>query len=197
MSFPRFPVPRGGRTPLRTLAALAVLLAAAQAPAFGQNLVRIEADWSMIVATPNSAKSSPQVGIQHTPYTGCDYYFQFHLNFNQNPSYSAGGLEIEAWQVSTNSLLSQSTAKSGSLNTTAETVTWTDYMDTTGNVLKYGVKNGNSTTWGSFSLGPLTLPGTYTNLNNFNAYYTLANSGALYGGQRLTSLNPTTVRLYY
>src|SRR5207253_8435574 len=86
---------------------------------------------------------------------------------------------------------------SNSLNTTNETITWTEYLDVTTGTLKYGVKNGSSTTWGAFVLGPISVPGTYTSLNQFDPFYVLANSGPLFGAQRIASLNPTAARFYY
>jgi hypothetical protein len=179
-------------------------VALAPAPARGQsllgNVTRVEADWKVVVTTPNPTLGSPQLATQMAPSANPDYFFQFHLNYTD--SGGAGGMEIQAWDAANNLLVGKSGgSNSATLNTANETIKWTEVMDATagGGKIKYSVKNGTSTTWGSFSftLSPVSVTSKYTNLNSYDPFYTLAHSGPVFGAQAVTSMNPTAVRYTY
>jgi hypothetical protein len=175
-----------------------IFLPASQASATdGVNVVRIEEDWELIVATPEVSSNSPQVVCAMSPSGGDDGdYMAFELNHQSQPGYATGGLHLHAWEGE-HLLSSAHTQESTSMLHNQEQVTWTQTMTLANGMLVYEIVQGTSETWGAFGNGELkvSVRSNMGSLNSYDVEATLAGSGVGFGANRVTSLKLKTVRL--
>jgi hypothetical protein len=160
--------------------------------------VRIEADWELVLNTPDAASDSPQIVCVLSPTDNVHgIYAAFELNQQSLPSFSPGGMQLQLWDGETP--LAESNHVSGvQFQNAGETVAWTQIMELKNGALRFEVRNGRSTTWGDFgALGTLEVstPSSLENLNGFNMDVSLNNSGVNFGGNHVLSL--TLKRLRY
>lgn len=104
----RFHYAKGAQIGLLTMAARCVPAAllllplmvstASAAPATGP-YVRIEQDWELVIATPDPTGSLPQVVLQMAPSPTLPVTCVLLLNYNDTPSFSAGGVSLHFWNV--------------------------------------------------------------------------------------------------
>jgi len=164
-----------------------------------QDFIKVEEDWEMVVGTPDAYVNAPQVTTVISPLTEDDAYCAFNLNYKTEAGYAEGGLQIHVWNP-TSPLLVKDSSKRGMMQTAGEVITWTSEMGLASGVLSFKVKNGNSTTWGTFGrLGYLEAEVGATTLMNLNGYSSdtsVAASGVSFGGNRVTSLKLKRVRYY-
>jgi hypothetical protein len=190
------------------LAALAGLLAVAlptpaDTPLFGGLVYRVEEDWLLTVNQVNSTLASPQVSTQMAKSTTTSRFFNFHLNSIDYPSFQLGGLQLQAWQGSTNTNVYTSPL-TGTMSTDQETVQWTQYLRNDSGSVKFGIgtiQQGGaagavSTTWGDFSGIEVDAGGGSTILDNYDPQYSVSNSGVTYGANRVDTLTLMAVRRY-
>jgi hypothetical protein len=177
---------------------LAFLVISAQS-ARGQDVVQVEEDWQLVVASPDPDNFAPQVTCTMSP--GVDlgsYYGVFDLNLRNLPSYEAGGMQLQIW--SAGAPVDTKRSNTGTLLQNAnETITWTQRMALSDGQLSYSIVNGNSLTWGTFGNGNSILLQVSTDLANLNAYdpsVSLANSGIGYASNRVATLAVVGIRLY-
>lgn len=161
----------------------------------GPNPVRVEEDWSLLVNSPDSAHSSPQVSTQMARSPFAARFCNFHLNSRDVPTFQQGGLQLQVWQGSTNQ--SAVTMQSSTMSGADELVTWTQYLRADGGSLKFGISAAASTTWGDFSGQEVTVSGGSKDLSNYSSDYSVNNSGVTYGANRVTCMVLTSVRIYY
>ena len=165
----------------------------------GDDFVRIEEDWQLVVLNPDPATFAPQVTCTISPVGHLDsYYGVFDLNLRNLPSYAAGGVQLQIWsgQVAVSSVKSNTGTL---LQNTNETVTWTQRMSLSNGQLSFSIQNGNSQTWGQFGSGnsiALQVSTDLDNLNNYSSAISVANSGVGYSANRVSSLTLTAVRAY-
>jgi hypothetical protein len=160
-------------------------------------VVRIEEDWQLVVATPELSSNSPQVVCAMSPSGGDDGdYMAFELNHQSQPGYATGGLHLHAWDGE-HLLSSVHTQASTSMNQHQERVEWTQTMTLANGLLTYEVIQGSSDTWGAFGSGELkvSVQSSLTNLNGYNVESTLAGSGVGFGSNRVSSFVLKDVRL--
>src|SRR5947208_1637524 len=110
------------------------------------SVVRVEEDWELLVSHPDIAISSPQVSTQMARSPSASRFSNFHLNSSDLPSFTQGGLQLQAWRGSTN-LVAQTSDNHNIMNTDNELVTWTQYLRTDSGTLKFGISASSSQTW--------------------------------------------------
>ena len=159
----------------------------------------IEEDWQLVVSTPDPNVTCPQVTtlmqLDSNPASAAMF---FNLNYRETPAFNPGGLQVKIQDSSqTYATANQGTAQ---LQTSNETITWTQRLSLSGGVVSYKVNSGNSTTWGSFGVAATDLavstPTSRTSLINYNPADSATNSGPGFGSNRLTSMTLLRVRYY-
>jgi hypothetical protein len=191
-------------TPARLLALL--VLVAFFVPAFydstaqaqsGSPVVRVEEDWELVVGQPDSSLDAPQVTAVFSPVGHLNsVHAAFELNHQSQPSFVAGGLQLQIWNGEA-PLSSRKFPNPAKMQTSAETVRWTQRMLLWDDVLVFEVSSGSSSTWGSFGGQGYLVAGVSTSLNSLNSYnpqVSVENSGVGYASNRVTSLVLKRVR---
>ncbi len=185
---------------VRWLLALIVLgLVASAARGQTATVVRVEEDWEMVVATPDTATDAPQITCMISPVGAVGgLYAAFELNHRSLPSYQPGGLQLQIWNGET-SILQRTAPTSSLLNTPGETVAWTQAMSLSGGNLVFEVLHGRSTTWGYFGgVGYLqaVIPSPVTDLRGYRPEVSVQNSSVGFAGNRVQSLVLKRVRYF-
>jgi hypothetical protein len=163
---------------------------------------QVEEDWVLVIATPNSFEVGPQITTCMSPVSdGSTPFVAFDLNYQDYPSFVAGGLQAKVYSGPNGTVQSSSSQGSASLQTTGETITWTQRLNLTGgNTLTYSIVNGQSTTWGAFGasqgLGPLTFTAPMTSLASYSPNTSVNNSGVGWQSNRVTKMTLVQVRYY-
>lgn len=175
----------------------ACLAAGVPGAAVAANVVRVEEDWQLVVNQPDADLNGPQVTCIISPASVDLAYCAFDVNYNTQPNYSAGGLQMHLWNPD-QPIVVGSFPATGTLQQANETVTWTQSMSISQGVLSFAVKNGQSATWGSFdnSAQPLLAATTATDLNGYDPNVSLTNSGVCFASNLVTSLTLNAVRWY-
>jgi hypothetical protein len=167
----------------------------AQLPTFG-DVVKIEQDWEIVVGTPDPTMCSPQLFILLYPESGGDYWSEFLINYNDQPQFSAGGVQIQVWQGGYVLDGADNSPHQAILQNAGETVTFTLSMRVIDNALHFRAKNVSSPSFGSIPNLRTSVPYNPPNLNKYSTADTVANSGILYGSNRVTSFTLKAVRKY-
>lgn len=187
---------KGQRLPGRA-ALWACLAAAVTTTATAADVARVEEDWQLVVNQPDANLDGPQVTCIISPASVDLAYCALDLNYNTQPNYSSGGLQMHLWNPDQPIVVGDFPA-SGTMQQANETVTWTQTMSLKNGVLSFAVKNGKSATWGSFdnSSSPLLAFTSANNLNNYDPNVSLTNSGVCFASNLVTSLTLNAVRWY-
>jgi len=161
-------------------------------------VVRVEEDWELLIATPDSNSDAPQITCVMSPVGNMlSYYAAFDVNHQSLPSFSPGGLQLQAWGG--DSPISQRKFPNESVFAHAgEMVRWTQSLEIVDGALVMEITDGSSTTWGSFGgQGYLkaTVDITLADLNAYDPSVSVANSGVGYAGNRVESLVLRRVRM--
>jgi hypothetical protein len=192
--FARLPSARRGL--LTALAAAAILFVPPQGQArIGGSIVRIEQDWVLVVSSPDANRCSPQLFFQLYPESGGDYCCQLLMNYSDQPTFAAGGIQIQVWQ--NNAVLDgqDNNPNQAVLQAANETVTFTLVMEIKGSQLHFSATNVSSTSWGDVSKLSVGVPYTPDAFQTYTTDDTIAKSGILLGSNRVTSLTLNQVRL--
>ena len=147
----RFPLGLGS-LPVVTAAVCAGLFIAPPSSGLGQDsepVVCVEEDWLAVLNEPDGAVNAPQFHTLMSPLrdTG-SIYAQVTWNYREIPDAAAGGAQIQAW--SGEHVVQMKDRVSNQLSSVAESISWTQRLETNGSLLRFRVVNGQSTTWGSF-----------------------------------------------
>ncbi|HEY1376343.1 MAG TPA: hypothetical protein VGF55_06090 [Gemmataceae bacterium] len=183
------------RAGLVALAAAVVLMTPPTGQArSGGPIVRIEQDWQLIVGSPDPNLCSPQLFIMLYPESGGSYSCQFLINYNDQPKFSAGGVQIQVWQDGTVLDGADNSPNQAILQNDGETVTFTLVMEIKNGKLTFSAQNVSSPSFGDIS--HLTTSVTYgpTDFSKYQTSDSVANSGILFGSNRVTSLTLQQVR---
>jgi hypothetical protein len=169
------------------------------AHAADDDIVRVEEDWELVVTSTDSNSTSPQVSTAFSPWGNVEgHYATFEINHQSAPTFEDGGLHLQIW----NSDDIQDTVCHGTdsvMDTDGETVRWTQRIRVHEGRLYFSVRNGSSTTWGSFGAYGALWRSVPSNLHSLNAYdpeVSVENSGITFGGNRVSSLVLKEVRRY-
>lgn len=166
---------------------------------------RVEEDWKLVIGDPDPDSTGPQITTCMSPVSGSSAFVAFCLNYRDVPDWQPGGLQVKAYGEASGTtqdrpLLASTTSDTESLQTDGETITWTQRISVSGGTLSYTVRNGTSTTWGSFGQGVGTLGVNYsTTLSDLGSYRpddSVALSAAGWQANRVTSMNLLRVRYY-
>jgi hypothetical protein len=167
-------------------------------PGFATEIIRVEEDWELKVATPDAASDAPQVTCLISPVHDVrSLHAAFELNQRSLPSFSPGGLQLQLWDGE-RPLVHVESAATGTLQQPEETVTWTHAMEISGGVLRFTVCGDSPATWGSFGGEELQIevPTSLVNLNQYDPAVSVSNSAVGYAGNRVNSLVLKRVRIF-
>jgi len=182
-------------------AVIAVLGSATLWPSFAsapvsEPVVRIEEDWELEVNEPNGDTTAPQFHTVMSPVSGLESYFAQTLwNYRETPDFVSGGVQLHCYNGK--DLLKKRSIESGTLSTAAETITWTQSLDTDGTTLTFTIFNGVSSTWGSFGKDMnISSTANMAQLNDYSPATSVANSCVTFGANRVQSFSIKRVRYY-
>lgn len=186
-------------TAFALLAGVVGLLASTpSAIAADSDIVKVEEEWELVVKQPDTETVAPQVTCIISPHGHANGLFAaFNVNHKSYPSWVPGGLQLQLWNGDS-PISGFNFPQNDQLDTADEVVRWTQTMNVTGSNLKFEIKNGSSTTWGSFGgQGYLTatVESPVEDLNNYSPDVSTANSGISYGANRVTSLKLKKVKV--
>ena len=182
-----------------TAIATLLLLATTASGQTSPNVVRIEEDWELVIATPDTNSAGPQITMAFSPFNSVEgLHATFELNHRTYPGSVAGGMQLQMWygEYPCNYQAGSST---NLLNIAGETITWTQVMEVDECELVFKIENGQSQTWGNFGgNGSLErrICWEIQNLNSYNVNNSVTNSGVGYAGKRVQSLVIKRYRAY-
>ncbi len=163
----------------------------------GPRVIRVEQDWQLVLNEPGSDISAPQLHTVMSPREDLNgAYAQVSWNYRELPEFVPGGLQVQAW----NSELNLGIHSVGELPLwrDAETITWTQQLETNGSTLTFKIINGRSVSWGQFGGDnmQIVLPVSMDRLNLYSSSVTQSGSWVTYGSNRVSLLQITEVRRY-
>jgi hypothetical protein len=192
-------------TPLwaKTIAFLSVVLGllvcSTPVLAQGNNVLKVEEDWELVLTEPDVLTVAPQVTTTMSPNTHLNgTYWTFEINHLTAPAFSPGGVHLHQWNGESRQS-TYSRADRAVMHTLNETMTWTQSLHSLNGNMIFEVRNGASTTWGTFGFGnfKLTTPWNSTHLNNYSPDVSVANAGIGFAANRVASLKLKRVRVTY
>ncbi|MBI4580795.1 MAG: hypothetical protein HY718_13895 [Planctomycetes bacterium] len=191
----------GGLRLAAVLTALVVLVGPIDVVAEGeeaaQPVTRVEEDWLLWVHEPNGELYSPQFHTVLSPVDNLDsFYFQVTWNYHEEPSFVAGGFQVQSWNG--DEQLEVQDVNKEELSRTAEIITWTQVIETNGTQIGFSVLNGWSASWGLFGHPDTTIVhnGAVPDLSGYSPDTSVANSWVTYGRNRVVLLVLRAVRYY-
>jgi hypothetical protein len=180
-----------------TFALLMAVFAAGRLQAQTTDVDRVDEDWELVLGTPSPAEAGPQITTTMSPMgDNALMFMSFNLNYRDDP-FQPGGLQLRAW--SGEQAQAQDAQKTNLLQTTGETITWTQRMRLVGGTLTYEIVAGESTTWGKFGQGELLdviVPTSLTSLDGYRPAVTAERSGATWQSNRVGQMRLLRVRYY-
>lgn len=153
-----------------------------------QDVVKIEEYWELSIKDPDASYAAPQITNAFAPVKqGEVLYATFNLNHRLgNDVFEAGGLELELWHGDL-LLGRKSSDKQGLLATPGEVVKWRQVIDISDNgVIRFSIKDGTSTTWGTFGSSlSLAIATTLQSLNDYHPNDSINHSGTVFAANRV------------
>ncbi|MBI3469118.1 MAG: hypothetical protein HY000_39440 [Planctomycetes bacterium] len=190
LRFPFLAIPLAGMVGGWLLTAAPVSQAGSSQP-----ILRVEEDWVLVLNEPKSNINSPQFHTVMSPFDHLSsYYGQVTWNYWELPSFTAGGLQMQIWNG--DNCVRRTAPESRVLSTAAETITWTQVLETDGADLSFSIENGSSSTWGTFLGFRAYTNANVANLSGYSTSVSVDNSLISYGSNRVVSLVITEVRKY-
>jgi hypothetical protein len=182
------------------LAVVMTLCLALPAGAFNApSVAKVEEDWEIVVGEPSDDEVLPQLYVVTTPTGTIDgQYSVLEINNLLLPDFYGGGLQFQSWhgEIATGE---KHHDDFNALSTTGETITFTVSMKVINGVLRFRVKNGQSTTWGTFGSGEsLTIYQTseVSDLSGYDPEQSAKLSRVGSGRNRVTAFKLKKVRYY-
>lgn len=166
------------------------------AASFDEPVIRVEEDWMLVLNEPNDNIDSPQFATLMSPYADVDsFYAQVLWNYRETPEFTAGGVQLQSYEGDT--LVRRRSIEKGRLSTTAETITWTQSLETDGNVLSFEVSDGESDTWGTFGKDMrISSNANLSDLSDYSPEVSAQQSCITYGSNRVNQMVIAKVRYY-
>lgn len=166
----------------------------------GPTIVRVEEDWELVVMEPDPTTASPQVLCVFSPVGDVEsLHASLELNHHSIPAFEPGGMQFEVWEGDV-ALRERKFPITAIMSTPGEVITWTQSMSLESGWLTFEIKDGSSSTWGSFGgqgyLKPYPVHTTLTDLNGYSTDVSVQSSGVSYAANRVQSLILKRVRLY-
>ncbi|MBI1826529.1 MAG: hypothetical protein HY287_00710 [Planctomycetes bacterium] len=180
---------------LLALSAVSLWPSYASAPV-SDPVVAVEEDWELVVNDPNDNVISPQFQTIMSPTPDASgYYAQTLWNYRETPDFQPGGVQLQSYLGE--SLVRTRSVEHRILSTSAETITWTQALQTDGETLTFSVVNGQSTTWGDFGKDmTISYTAKVQTLNDYDPEYSASNACVTYGSNRVQSLTLKEVRYF-
>jgi hypothetical protein len=125
-----------------------------------------------------------------------DTHFTLEVNHRSVPWWAPGGISIHQWSGEWRQQ-SIDRADRSVMQTSNETVRWTQALYIDSGKLNFQIKNGTSTTWGPFGYSSSFKLQTNWGVNNINSYspdVSAALSGVAYASNRVNLLRLVQVR---
>ena len=193
------PVQTGANWKLLAMAGAVAFVMCASAPAADPTIVRIEEDWEVVIGTPSPDGHTPQIiNAMSTTNRLADVHALFELNHKTQPSFVPGYLQLQCWSGDT--LLGYGTSvKTGLLKTSGEVIRYTIRMEMSGGNVQFEVRDGSSTTWGTFGAQGylrLRIPTTQLYFPLYSPDVSTANSRVSYASHRVQKFALKQVRYY-
>ena len=114
------------------------------------NVTRVEEDWVLVVGEPSVDDTSPQIMSFISPTGQIDAECAvLELNHSTQPEYTDGGVQFQRWFGDFERIW-RTPHTQNRLAIPGETIKYTMTMKIEGGLLKFGVRNGTSQTWGTF-----------------------------------------------
>jgi hypothetical protein len=159
-------------------------------------VTRVEEDWVLVLNEPNNDVDSPQYHTVMSPFADFEEsYAQVLWNYRETPEFRRGGVQMQAYYGE--SMTASRSLEFAQLNTSAETIRWTQSLQVNGTEVTFEVSNGTSQTWGPFGKDMrLAYASTVTNLAGYSWEFSAENSGPTYGSNRVDSMKISQVRYY-
>ncbi len=169
------------------------------APAEGNTSVvcRVEEDWKLVLNEPGTEINAPQFHTAMSPFGNLQQqYAQVLWNYREAPDFLPGGLQLESWNGEED--VSQFDVGDTSLSEDAETITWTQRLETTPSSVQFKIVDGHSSSWGDFGGDQMTttLNVALPSLATYATSVSKDNSGVSFGANRVNLLVITEVRFY-
>lgn len=162
-------------------------------------VIKVEEDWELDVAAPDPEANVPQIVCvfgPEDPNTG--RHAVFEINHSTAPSFSAGGMQLQAWNGETR-LWYRNHPNEREFDAAVDQVRFTAVTELIGDRLYLDIDYGFSANWGHFGYhGYLRgyLPTNRNHLNDYNADHSIAHSRIAYGKHRVNRFVRTEVRYY-
>lgn len=159
-------------------------------------IIRIEEDWELVLNEPNDLIEAPQFHTMMSPFGHLDSWYALVIwNYREVPWFVPGGLQIQSWH--SDYRLSRRTVDYAALSTTAETIVWTQALETNGVELAFEIIEGQSITWGQFGRDLRISATAYlSDLNGYSTDASVENSCITFGANRVDSMVIKQVRYY-
>jgi len=162
-------------------------------------VVRVEEDWELVLNQPNGAVTAPQFHTIMSPYGNLDSLFaQVTWNYRELGTFNGGGMQMQGWNGEVS--IVERSFLTEPMSNAAETVRWTQTLETNGTQMTFLISNGQSTTWGTFGYpgnnmkinASIELP----TLNTYSTDVSVQSSGISFGTNRVERLAIREVRWY-
>jgi hypothetical protein len=179
--------------------ALAVIAGAALTETASAQPTYIEEDWVVEIGVPDPAGHAPQIitAMSSTDRLE-DVHALFELNHATLPNYQAGGMGLQIWSSETNLAYMQHPLQ-GALHHQNEVITYTMTQKVSNGVIRFEVKNGNSSTWGNnWGIGGfyLQVPTSQTAVANYSPETSVKFSKVSFAKHRVKKFALKESRLY-
>lgn len=164
----------------------------------GAAVFRVEEDWRLVLNEPGTEINAPQFHTLMSPTAYPDEIFaQVSWNYREMPAFAPGGLQLQGWAGET--CVDDLSVGEASLSCNAETITWTQRLESVGGPLRFSIVNGQSESWGQFGGWGITvaLDAGLCSLGGYSPTVSKDNSCVTFGSNRVNVLMITQVRRYY
>ncbi len=159
-------------------------------------VLRVEEDWELVLNEPDGETASPQFATVMSPFSDMDsYYAQTLWNYRETPDFVPGGVQLHSYRGT--EVIRKRSVEYRVLSTSAETILWTQALETDGSTLTFSVIDGTSTTWGSFGRDMnISSSAGLSDLSHYDPVFSAANACVTFGSNRVDSLVLKRVRYY-
>lgn len=162
----------------------------------GPSITRVEEDWVIEINVPDTEGHTPQ--IINTMSLGGSLdgtHALFEMNHATMPSYTPGGMQLQLWRGD-DFVEYQSPAQNALLSLDDEVIRYTLAMRVNDGRVEYQVKNGTSSTWGSFGSLQVSRPTWSSTIWGYDPAVSVANSRVAYASHRVKRFVLKEVRYY-
>lgn len=164
------------------------------------NVTRVEEDWELVVGEPSVDDTSPQIINIISPTDRIDAELAvLELNHSTQPDYLDGGVQFQRWFGDFERVY-RTPHTTNRLSIPGERIKYTMSMKIEGGLLKFGVRNGTSQTWGHFGgeseQWNSSVLSVYANLDGYSPAISTKYSRVGYAANRVQKYSLKEVRYY-